>query len=150
MALTQPVRALDPPPWGSQPFGYERVVQPVLDKRCVSCHDGSKKERIDLRGNLDAARVPASYRSLVSDGWVHYFDWAYGARHLKAEPLTFGTLRSRLWEALAREQHKEVKLSADERRALTAWTDLNCPLWPDYLYRPDRPAQAPAAVAVGH
>ena len=148
-ALVQPVRALEPPPWGSQPFDYERVVQPVLDKRCISCHDGSKKERIDLRGNLDADLIPTSYRSLVSGGWVHYFDWMYGARHFKAEPLTFGTLRSRLWEALAKQQHKEVKLSAEERRALTAWTDLNCPLWPDYLYRPDRPAKAPAAVADG-
>jgi hypothetical protein len=25
-------------------------------------------------------------------------------------------------------------------RALKAWIDLNCPLWPDYTYRPDRPA----------
>ena len=146
-ALAQPVRALEPPPWGAQPFSYERVVQPVLDKRCVSCHDGTKKERIDLRGALDAEKVPASYRALVSGGWVHYFDWMYGARPFKAEPLTFGTLRSRLWQALAKEQHKGVKLSAGERRALTAWTDLNCPLWPDYLYRADRLAQAPAAAA---
>ncbi len=140
-ALAAPARALDPPPWGAEPFAFERVVQPVLDKRCVSCHDGSKKERPDLRGALDAERVPASYRTLVAGGWVHYFDWHYGARHFKAEPLTFGTLRSRLWEALARQQHREVRLSAEERRTVTAWTDLNCPLWPDYIYRPDRPAR---------
>lgn len=147
-SLAQPVRALAPPPWGAVPFDYARVVQPVLDRRCVSCHGGAKKERPDLRGVLDAEKVPASYRALVSGGWVHYFDWHYGARHFKAEPLTFGTLRSRLWEALAREQHKDVKLGAEERHALTAWTDLNCPLWPDYQYRPDRPAQA-AEVAAG-
>ncbi len=138
LALAQPVRTLEPPPWGAEPFSFERVVQPVLDKRCVSCHDGAKKERLDLRGTLDGERVPASYRSLVSGGWVHYFDMHYGARHFKAEPLTFGTLRSRLWEALAKKQHQEVKLSVEERRAITAWTDLNCPLWPDYQYRPDR------------
>ena len=137
-ALLQPVRSLEPPPWGSQPFGFERIVQPVLDKRCVSCHDSSKKERIDLSGKLDADLVPASYRSLVSGGWVHYFDFFYGARPFKAEPLTFGTLRSRLFEMLGRKQHKDVKLSANEMRALKAWVDLNCPLWPDYLYRPER------------
>ena len=146
-ALAQPVRTLEPPPWGSQPFGYERVVQPVLDKRCVSCHDGSKKERIDLRGNLDAALVPASYRSLVSGGWVHYFDWMYGARPFKAEPLTFGTLRSRLFEALEKKQHRDLKLSENDMRALKAWVDLNCPLWPDYIYRPDRPNRAPKQMA---
>jgi hypothetical protein len=144
-ALARPARALDPPPWGAEPFSFERVVQPVLDRRCVSCHDGAKTGRPDLRGTLDAEKVPASYRALIAGGWVHYFDWTYGARHFKAEPLTFGTRRSRLWEALAQARHKEVRLGVEERRALTAWTDLNCPLWPDYTYRPERPAQAPQA-----
>lgn len=138
LALAVPAKALEPPPWGAQPFSFERVVQPTLDRRCVSCHDGAKKERPDLRGTLDAERVPASYRTLVSGGWAHYFDWIWGARPFKAEPMTFGTLRSRLFEALAKPQHKDVKLSAEERRTLTAWIDLNCPLWPDYLYRPER------------
>ena len=112
----------------------------MLNRACVSCHDGAERARPDLRGALDAERVPASYRALVSGGWVHYFDWIYGARPFRAEPLTFGTLRSRLFEVLAKPQHREVRLSAEERRALTAWIDLNCPLWPDYRYRPERPA----------
>ncbi len=146
VALAQPVRALDPPQWGAQPFSFEQVVQPTLNKRCVSCHDGSKSSRPDLRGDLDADLVPASYRTLISGGWVHYFDWQYAARHFKAEPMTFGTLRSRLFDVLKKEQHRDVKLSAEERRTLTAWIDLNCPLWPDYLYRPDR-AHAPVQAA---
>ena len=137
-ALAQPVRALDPSAWGGGPFDYAAVVQPVLDRRCVSCHDGMKKGRPDLRGTPDADFVPTSYRTLISGGWVHYFDWIWGARHFKAEPLTFGTLRSRLFDALKKEQHREVRLSAEERRTLTAWIDLNCPLWPDYRYRPER------------
>lgn len=137
-ALTHAARPLDPPPWGAVPFSFERVVQPVLNARCTPCHDGSKKGCPDLRGTLDTEKVPQSYRTLIAGGWMHYFDWHYGARHFKAEPLTFGTVRSPLWDALKKEQHRTVTLSADERRALTAWTDLNCPLWPDYLYRLDR------------
>ena len=57
----------------------------------------------------------------------------------KAEPLSFGTLRSRLWKALADENHKEVSLDESGVRAIKAWVDLNCPLWPDYLHRPTRP-----------
>ncbi len=147
LALSQAVRPLEPPQWGAQPFSFERVVQPTLDKRCVSCHDGSKAARPDLRGALDAEKVPASYRALVSGGWVHYFDWHYGARHFKAEPMTFGTLRSRLFDVLKKEQHRDVKLSAEERRTLTAWIDLNCPLWPDYLYRLERPGAPLQAAA---
>lgn len=138
-ALLQPPRHLEPPPWGTAAFDYQRVVQPVLDAHCVRCHDGREPNRADLRGTLDANRVPASYHTLIAGGWVHYFDFTYGMRHFKAEPLSFGTLQSRLWKVLADEDHKEVALDEPGMRAIKAWTDLNCPLWPDYIYRPLRP-----------
>ena len=139
LALTQQPRHLEPPPWGTTPFSYQRVVQPVLNTHCVRCHDGREPKRSDLRGTLDVARVPASYRALITGGWVHYFDFTYGMRHFKAEPLSFGTLRSRLWQVLADKNHKEVSLAKDDMRAIKTWIDLNCPLWPDYIYRPERP-----------
>ena len=139
LALTQEPHRLEPPPWGAAAFDYQQVVQPVLNDRCVRCHDGREPGRSDLRGTLDAGRVPASYRALIEGGWVHYFDLTYGMRHFKAEPLSFGTLRSRLWAVLADEHHQEVSLDEPEMRAIKAWIDLNCPLWPDYIYRPDRP-----------
>ena len=47
------------PPWG---FDFEREVQPVLDKYCVSCHDGQgdNAARIDLR----ALRFHPNYQGL--------------------------------------------------------------------------------------
>jgi hypothetical protein len=48
-------------------------------------------------------------------------------------------LQSRLFKVLADDKHQEVTLTGDERRALTAWIDLNCPLWPDYRLRTERP-----------
>ena len=139
IAFASPPEHLEPPPWGAGPFDYERVVQPVLNRCCVECHDGAPDTGPDLRGIRDGDRVPASYRSLIAGGWVHYFDWAYGARHFKAEPLSFGTLRSSLFAVLESETHREVGLEPNERRALKEWIDLNCPLWPDYRYRPERP-----------
>jgi hypothetical protein len=76
---------------------------------------------------------------MIAGGWMHYFDWHYGSRHFKAEPLSFGTLQSPLFAVLADENHQEVTLTTDQRRALTAWIDLNGPLWPDYRFRPERP-----------
>ena len=146
LALIQPPQHLEPPPWGTEAFDYQRVVQPVLDAHCVRCHDGREPGRSDLRGTLDAARVPASYRTLIEGGWVHYFDFTYGMRHFKAEPLSFGTLQSRLWEVLADKHHEEVALDEAGMRAIKAWIDLNCPLWPDYIYRPDRPGPKTAQV----
>ena len=139
-------RPLEPPPWGTGAFDFQRIVQPVLNAHCVRCHDGSQSGQSDLRGTLDAARVPASYRTLIEGGWVHYFDFTYGMRHFKAEPLSFGTLQSRLWEVLADKQHQEVRLDEVGMRAIKAWVDLNCPLWPDYIHRPDRPGPYTARV----
>ncbi|TVS11694.1 MAG: hypothetical protein EA424_23530, partial [Planctomycetaceae bacterium] len=140
-ALFQPPRSLQAPSWGSAAFDYQQVVQPVLDANCVSCHDGSQPGRSDLRGTLGNDRVPKSYRTLIEGGWVHYFDFTYGMRHFKAEPLSFGTLQSRLWTVLADEHHQEVSLDQAELRAIKTWIHLNCPLWPDYEYRLDRPAE---------
>lgn len=144
LALRQPPRTLEPPPWGTAPFDYQRVVQPVLDAHCVRCHDGGQKVRLDLRGTLDAQRVPASYRALIQGGWVHFFDLTYGMRHFKAEPLSFGTLQSRLWTVLGDTNHATVRLPEAGLRALKAWVDFNCPLWPDYLERTARPGPVAA------
>jgi len=138
-ALLKPPHRLKAPPWGAEAFDYQRVVQPVLEANCVRCHNGREPKRCDLRGNLDKSRIPISYRTLIEDGWVHYFDFTYGMRHFKAEPLSFGTLQSRLWKVLANKQHKEVVLKEAEMRAIKAWIDLNCPLWPDYIFRQNRP-----------
>ena len=139
-AMKRPPDRLQPPPWGAVPFSYEKVVQPVWDHQCIACHDGTKKEaRLDLRGNLDKERIPASYRSLIEGAWVHYFDFTWGMRPFKAEPLSFGTLQSRLWKVLGDQNHAKIALARDEMQAVKAWVDLNCPLWPDYTFRLERP-----------
>jgi hypothetical protein len=131
-------RMLEAPSWGAEPFSYERVVQPVWDAQCVRCHDAGDKRGMNLAGALDADRIPASYRTLIRGGWVHYFDETWGREHFKAPPLSFGTLKSRLWPLLCA-GHYDVRLTRDQMQRVKCWIDLNCPLWPDYIYRPLRP-----------
>jgi hypothetical protein len=142
IALRREPRHLDAPSWGPVPFSYEKVVQPVLDAHCVRCHDDRDKQKINLAGTLDRERIPASYRTLITQGWVHHFNLAWGMEHTKADPLTFGTLKSRLWDVL-NAGHRDVKLSRDEMHRVKCWIDLNCPLWPDYMYRPLRAGVGP-------
>jgi len=138
-ALKGPPRVLQPEPWGTGPLGYEKVVQPVLDRRCAECHHAGDKQGIDLSGALDADRIPASYKTLILQGWVHYLDWGFqSGENGKVQPLSFGSVKSRLWPVLDR-GHYQVRLSTDEMRAIKCWIDLNCPLWPDYIFRPKRP-----------
>jgi len=146
LAALRPPSELQPPPWGEVPFSYERVVQPVWDSHCIRCHDANDKHGLNLTVTLDADKVPASYRTLITGGWVHYFDMTYGLRPHKAAPRSFGTLRSKL-VALMESEHYDVKLSRDEMHAVKCWIDLNCPLWPDYTPRDRRPSLAQTAAA---
>jgi len=140
-AMKRPAEHLTPEPWGTGPFSYEKVVQPVWDAHCTGCHNATDEHGIDLTAALDADRVPASYRTLISRGWVHHFNYHWHQEHRKADPLSFGALRSKLFEVLDA-GHYDVELGTDEIRRVKCWVDLNCPLWPDYIFRPSRPAPA--------
>jgi hypothetical protein len=118
----------------------------VWDAKCVRCHDAGDKHKINLSAALDREKVPASYRTLIEQGWVHYFDCQWGQEHNKAAPMTFGTLKSRLWPVLDA-GHYDVKLTLEERRRIKCWIDLNCPLWADYVPRSTRPG---AVARTGH
>jgi hypothetical protein len=127
------------PPWGAGPFWFERVVQPVLDARCVSCHNTKTPNKIVLSDTRDSENIPLSYRNLILSGTVHHFDYGYQAGvPYKAAPYTFGTVKSQLWNILKDANHATVKLTPHEEQAIKCWTDLNVPLWGDYAFRPER------------
>jgi hypothetical protein len=132
------------PSWGAEPLSYEKVVQPVWDAKCIRCHDAKHKKGMNLTGALDADRVPASYRTLIRQGWVHVLDCGYNSGgNEKREPLTFGSLKSKLW-AVLNAGHNDVRLTRDEMHRIKCWIDMNCPLWPDYIERSARPGPPPA------
>ncbi len=134
MAMQRDAESLEAEPWGVGAFDYQKVVQPVLDRRCVSCH--TPDSAVDLSGTLDTNHIPASYKTLIRGGYIHHFDWQWqGGVPTKAEPLSFGTIKSRLWSILEDANHRENPLSQDEKRAIRCWTDLSCPLWSDYTQR---------------
>ncbi|HNR98813.1 MAG TPA: hypothetical protein PKX48_07275 [Planctomycetota bacterium] len=149
LALARPASELQAPPWGAGPFSYERAVQPVWDAHCVRCHDSADSRGIDLSAARDGAHVPASYRTLIEGGFVHYFDFTWGREHAKAAPLAFGTVKSPLWRLLEA-GHEGAAPARDELHAVKCWIDLNCPLWPDYRFRGERGgAAAPPAAPDG-
>ncbi|HJN13939.1 MAG TPA: hypothetical protein QGH10_00535, partial [Armatimonadota bacterium] len=62
-----------PPPWGTESIGYERFVQPVLDRYCGDCHQGEGGARdvldLTLRPGWDVFKEP--YLTLVGPAlWV--------------------------------------------------------------------------------
>ncbi len=141
------------PPWGAGPFHFEQVVQPVLDRKCASCHSPNAANsaetsqtaasKFDLTATTDANRIPASYKSLLASGAVHYFDYLWsGGLTTKAAPYSFGVSKSSLFEILRDKNHRDVALTLEEEQALKCWIDLNVPLWGDYRQRRTRPENA--------
>jgi hypothetical protein len=131
-AMHETPKTLTPPPWGTGAFSYTRNVQPIFDRSCVSCHAGEAAQKgPDLRGTLDTKAIPESWKSLILGGFVNYFDMQFTIEHSKAEPKTFGALKSKLANVLDKSHH-DVSLKDEERLAIKTWIAMNCPLWGDY------------------
>ena len=125
-------------------------VRPVSTNRhqMRKVRNAKHKRKLDLTGTLDKERIPASYRTLISKGLVHYFNMSYGLPHTKSRPLMFGTLKSKLITVIE-SGHNKVKLTRDQMHRIKCWIDMNCPLWPDYIPRLSRPARIAKTARAG-
>jgi len=131
LALQRPPSKIQPPPWGVKPMDYDALIQPLLDKHCIACHDGSagKEKSFDLTAckkrrfmNVQMAESYFNLRKHVRHAPIFTYFLAPG---------TFGSRVSPLMDVLAKE-HYQVKLSSAEWRLLCAWIDCNAPYIGDY------------------
>ncbi|MFO1492938.1 MAG: SUMF1/EgtB/PvdO family nonheme iron enzyme [Kiritimatiellia bacterium] len=136
MALARPPADLTPWPAPDAGFAFEREVQPVLDRNCVSCHDGAQAGP-DLRGGVPlkdwritfggnggglAGKFSTSYANLfpfVRNNGIE------GDYHLLA-PMEFHFSATELGQML-RKGHYGVQLPAGDFTRLVTWADLNRP-----------------------
>ena len=63
---------------GADRAGYEAVIRPVLDERCMSCHDGSNPHLVNLNGYDNLMKVTeqdtgADIFTLVRVSHIHLF-----------------------------------------------------------------------------
>ncbi len=120
-----------PGPDGSYPFGYPRLIQPVLDRHCVRCHDGSAgpdKSPLVLTGE-PARKSPFS---LSYENLKPYLRWpSYDAP--ASRPGEAGADLSPLSDLLAGEKHGQyVKLPDADVRAIYLWLDAQIPFYGTY------------------
>lgn len=155
-ATARRAQELQPPDWGVKGFSYAEVVQPVLDRHCIECHDARKRPKnVDLTGDKtdlfnvsyeclarmgtpaeDAHRGGfdmASFRSPYTS-WIPTYNGTE-QNILEIRPRTWGSPASKLAD-LIRTGHpdekgkRRVDLSAAERRRIYAWIDCNVPYYP--------------------
>jgi mono/diheme cytochrome c family protein len=124
LAMTRAPSTITPGPDGSRPLSYPLLVQPVLERHCVGCHNAKRPEGKVLLTGEPAGKFSQSYNALITR--VSYTAW--GNPQNNFEPLTtpdrFGARASKLVALLDR-GHYDVKLSADEWERIVTWIDAN-------------------------
>jgi len=124
---------LQPGPAGSLPFSYVRLVQPVLDRECVRCHDGAAgpgKSPLALTGE-PSGPFTASYRNLKK--FVRWYEWGKASiTQIATHPGRLGADESPLTRILADANHRGLGLTDEARRRLYLWMDANVPFYGTY------------------
>jgi hypothetical protein len=135
LAFSRPPSKIQPDVEGSNPFSFPCMVQPVLERNCVTCHE-KEPEAPDLRrGNWKKNR---DYRYTSYDNLREYA-FSFGKPRGKYDPWTtprttpgrFGALASKLYEILSHE-HYGVRLSKDDFHRITLWLDCNSDFFGSY------------------
>ena len=126
MASLKPARKLEAPKGGIRPFTFELEIQPILDRACVACHNGSISRNY-LAGRIDD-KVPGNrgYSKSYLDlhPYVHRQGPEAGMKVLY--PYEYHASVSPLIQML-RKGHNGVELTEDEWRTLYIWIDFNAP-----------------------
>ncbi|MGQ9770904.1 MAG: HzsA-related protein [Thermogutta sp.] len=116
-ALGREPSFITPGPEGSWPFDYDRLVQPVLDRHCVNCHQpGTKAAAFDLTPEN-------SYKTLVHYGHPSLAEVTSAAyRRGRSLPGEGMAKMNPLWGVLAK--GSGAKLTPEDKERLIIWMDL--------------------------
>ena len=125
-------------------FSFIKEIQPILDRHCVSCHDGEKpvddteKPLFSLlgRGNEDpkAKRMWSdSYLYLTRRGEPNAIVNWLNVQSIPPmlPPYYRGSVKSEL-PAMLEKGHEDTKLSREELEKIRCWIDLLVPFCGDY------------------
>jgi hypothetical protein len=135
LALRRPPSVIQPElgDQGAHPLSFPRLVQPVLDARCVDCH--SKNEKAP---SLAGAAPGQGGRGGWSSSYHTLTKYGFGRSgkppnrgDVRTVPGNFGAMASRLYKMLTAGHH-DLKLSNVELRRLTLWLDGNCNFYGAY------------------
>jgi len=145
LALQRPPSVLQPEAEGSLPVLYPRLVQPVLDKHCVTCHRGEAKAPSLEAKTSGQYGWSESYQTLAPLAWAQQGGngaLADGASRSVAGKI--GANASRLVKMLEAGHH-EVKLPPEDMRRMTLWIDCNSVFYANY-HEMEAQARGDAAV----
>lgn len=136
IAMRREPSRLQAGPDGTMPLSFPRLVQPVLDRSCIRCHDGQEGEgrsKLMLTGE-PAKNFSRSYQSLKP--YLRWYEWGGDSiSQIATHPGHIGADESPLTKILDDANHAtKVNLSEADRRRLYLWLDANVPFYGTYSH----------------
>ena len=116
---------LESTPESGRPFGFVEMVQPILDNKCVECHNGERSEGgYDLSRRLVDSGHTISYVSLCKDPAMVP---RYVERNQIQQTMPGGKIGARGSGLikLLKQGHEGVGLTSYELERIGTWIDLN-------------------------
>ena len=152
-AMQRKPSKITPVPWEDVTVGYERYVQPVLNKNCAQCHQNPKHEgykhfNATLRPGFLSFKEPymtllgyptwgAAYKDRSNNkcggfGWadvilVESFGTLDSAAYISPKPMTKLSYKSRLVDIMSSGRHHGVKVTGDDLMRVILWVDAMGP-----------------------
>jgi hypothetical protein len=125
---------------GTWPLSFARLIQPILDTKCVACHQQERNKNSATKAiDLSIAVVEGNYSHwrgnsgplFWTQGYANLgkFGWRAGGK--SSTPGNVGTFKSRLFPILTKGHH-DVKLTPEEWHRFSVWLDCGSPFFGAY------------------
>lgn len=156
-AMARGVQELKVPEWGPDGFSYPAIIQPIWNRYCLRCHDGTKEPaEIDLSDKMTTyfsrsydlfvpwrwARNPKAYRERHGRepyvNWIPTTSWSGSEQHVRnIKPNEWGSPASSLTKLILsghpdKNGKKRFEMDERSRHRVFTWIDLNVPFYGSY------------------
>jgi formylglycine-generating enzyme required for sulfatase activity len=127
-------------------FSYNREVQPVLDRRCVGCHNGQPRKDSKSIPDLRAQRLQEKFTGKYSPSYMVLQNYVrragFESDYHVPNPAEYEADTSALVQML-KKGHNNVRLTREEWERLYTWIDFNIPYAANWResHKPPKPSQ---------
>jgi formylglycine-generating enzyme required for sulfatase activity len=112
----------------ARPFGYEAEIQPILDAKCIKCHNDDVKKEHPKLPSFEAHKS-GDWRTDTSYSAFNPFFWRTGPEPDPdiLVPMDYHASVSEFVQKFEKGEHYGVKLASEDWDKINTWIDLNVP-----------------------
>lgn len=133
IAFAKQPAVIQPGPDGSNPWNFQRLVQPILDRHCIQCHHDNSEAAPPALVNKPAETFTVAYDNLRP--YARWYEWGdQSIRQIVTKPGEMPSTISPLVSILQDANHRDtLQLSNEEIQAIYLWLDGNASFYGTYI-----------------